>query len=57
MSLIEITPDGFGVEFDLVYATAGNFTGKPIYSRAGCYLHADAAALLRTSVALAAELG
>lgn len=57
MSLIEITPDAFKVECDLVYATANNFTGRPVYGRAGCYLHADTAALLLTAVSLAAELG
>ena len=57
MSLIEITPGEFGVECDLVYASERNFTGKRVYSRAGCYLHADTAALLRTAVDLAANLG
>jgi zinc D-Ala-D-Ala dipeptidase len=57
MSLIEITPSDFGVDCDLVYATSRNFTGKPIYRRDDCYLHADTAALLRTAVSLAGELG
>jgi D-alanyl-D-alanine dipeptidase len=57
MSLIEITPGKFGVECDLVYASERNFTGKRVYARAGCYLHADTAALLRTAVDLAAPLG
>jgi D-alanyl-D-alanine dipeptidase len=57
MSLVEITPDAFGIECDLVYATADNFTGRPVYHRAACYLHADTAALLRTAVSLAGELG
>ncbi len=57
MSLIEITPSEFGVECDLVYATPRNFTGKPVYRRAACYLHADTAALLQTAVSLAEELG
>lgn len=57
MSLIEITPGEFGVECDLVYASERNFTGKRVYARAGCYLHADTAALLRTAVDLAANLG
>lgn len=57
MSLVEITPGGFDVELDLVYATSRNFTGRPIYRRADCHLHADAAALLRRAVSLAAPLG
>ena len=57
MSLIEITPEAFGVECDLVYATASNFTGKAVYRRDACYLHADTAALLRQAVTLAVELG
>lgn len=57
MSLIEITPREFDVECDLVYATSRNFTGKAVYSRAGCYLHADTAALLRVAVRLAGEIG
>lgn len=57
MALVEIAPPAFDVEIHMVYATAGNFTGAPIYGHAGCYLHEDAAALLERSVGLAAELG
>jgi D-alanyl-D-alanine dipeptidase len=57
MALVEISERGFGVEVDIVYATARNFTGKPVYARPGCYLHADAAEALRRAVALAAPLG
>jgi D-alanyl-D-alanine dipeptidase len=57
MALIEITERDFGVEIDIVYATARNFTGKPVYARAACHLHADAAAALSRAVALAAPLG
>lgn len=57
MALVEITEHDFGVEIDIVYATARNFTGKPVYARAACYLHADAAAALSRAVALAAPLG
>ena len=57
MSLIEITERDFGVEIDIVYATANNFTGRPVYARAACYLHADAAAALVRAAALAAPLG
>ena len=57
MALIEITPRGFDVEIDMVYATAENFTGKPVYSRPACYLHADAARALERAAGLAAAIG
>ncbi len=57
MALVEITPRGFDVEIDMVYATAGNFTGKPVYSRAACYLHEDASHALERAVGLAAGIG
>ena len=57
MGLVEITAEEFGVEIDIVYATPRNFTGRPVYRRAGCYLHADAAEALRRAVALARPLG
>ena len=57
MTLVEITPDGYGVEIALAYATADNFTGRSIYRRAGCYLHPDTADLVRRAVDLAAPLG
>ena len=47
MALVEIIPPDFDVETHLVYATAGNFTHAPVYGRAGCYLHGDAAAAQR----------
>lgn len=56
MSMVEITPKDFDVEIALAYATRDNITGKPIYARAACYLHADAAAKLKAAVALAAPL-
>lgn len=46
MNLVEITAAGHGVLFDLAYAGAGNFTGRPVYRRRACYLHVDAASLL-----------
>ncbi|GEO81200.1 D-alanyl-D-alanine dipeptidase [Pararhodospirillum oryzae] len=55
--LTEITADGFGVTLDIVYATPANFTGKPVYGRAACYLHPDAARCLATAVDLAARQG
>jgi D-alanyl-D-alanine dipeptidase len=57
MPLVEITPEAYDVELDIVYATDRNFTGQPIYRRAACYLHPDAAQLLRRAVELAAPLG
>lgn len=57
MDLVEIAAAQFDVEFEIAYATANNLTGEPIYRRAACYLHADAAELLDRAIALAAELG
>ena len=57
MDLVEIAAPEFDVEFEIAYAIANNLTGEPIYRRAACYLHADAAKLLDRAIALAAELG
>ncbi len=57
MNLAEIVSPAFDVELALAYATAHNRTAKPIYRRAVCYVHEDAAELLRRAIALAAELG
>ncbi|CCQ75703.1 D-alanyl-D-alanine dipeptidase [Magnetospira sp. QH-2] len=57
MPLIEITPQTHNVDLDIAYATADNFTGKPVYTRAACYLHPEAEALLRQAVDLAAIQG
>jgi D-alanyl-D-alanine dipeptidase len=57
MGLIEIDAASYGVEIALAYATAENFTGKPVYARAAAYLHPDAAACLRRAVDLATPLG
>jgi D-alanyl-D-alanine dipeptidase len=57
MSMVEITAADFDVEIALAYATPDNITGKPIYARAGCYLHAKAAEKLQAAVALAKPLG
>lgn len=56
MAFVEITPAD-GVELALAYATDGNFTGRAVYGRAGCYLHRDAARHLARAVGLAADLG
>ncbi len=57
MDLVEITSEEYGVDIDLVYASDRNFTGRPVYRRAICCLHRDAAALLKHAVDLAAGLG
>jgi len=57
MSLVPITAPQFDVEIDLRYATADNFTGKPVYGRAAAWLHADAARALSRACELAAGLG
>ena len=51
--MIEIAPPAFDVDIHMVYATAENFTGAPVYGRAGCYLHQDAAEALVKAIALA----
>ena len=57
MPLIEIAPPRFNVLTELAYASAENFTGKPVYGRAGCYLHEAAAEKLARASTLAAKLG
>ncbi len=57
MSLVEITPASHDVLLDLAYATPGNFTGKPVYARAACYLHGDAEIRLRNAIDLALAQG
>ncbi len=42
---------------DIRYATDDNFTGKPVYSKAGCYLHPDAAEKLTKALRLAQAIG
>ncbi|MDP6483823.1 MAG: M15 family metallopeptidase, partial [Nitrospinota bacterium] len=57
MSLVEITPASHGIELDLAYGTEKNFTGRPVYRRAACYLHGDAEKKLARAMELAASLG
>ena len=57
MNLVEITAPAFDVDIDLKYAGADNFTGKPVYRRAACYLHKDGADSLRKVITLAAQIG
>ena len=56
MVLIEILPETHNVELSIQYATSNNFTGKPVYKRAACYLHPEAEHLLRKAVKLAENL-
>ena len=56
--LERITPETHGVQIALAYATADNFTAKPVYRpAAGAWLHRDAARLLEKAVGLARPLG
>ncbi|WP_339780578.1 D-alanyl-D-alanine dipeptidase [uncultured Thalassospira sp.] len=57
MALVEITPQEYDVEIDIVYATDRNFTGAPIYKRPACYLHQDAAACLKKASIIARRQG
>ena len=57
MSLLPIAAAEHDVEIALAYATVNNFTGKPIYRRARCYLHADAVTALARAVVLARAQG
>lgn len=57
MTLLEITAPDYDVEVNIAYATASNFTGVPVYARAACYLHPDAAAALKKAIHYAGELG
>lgn len=55
--LTEITAADFDVEIDIVYADDRNFTGKPVYGRAACYLLPEGADLLRRAIDIARPLG
>jgi zinc D-Ala-D-Ala dipeptidase len=57
MSLIEIIPPTFDVVHDIAYATVNNFTGAPVYARAACFLHPEAAECLQRAITYAGELG
>lgn len=57
MTLIAITEASHGVDIDLKYATSDNFTGRPVYRRAACYLHTDAEKCLRHAIDLADRQG
>lgn len=57
MPLTLINPGDFRCEIDIKYATAENFTGKPVYKNPLCYLHADAVKALSKASDLAHALG
>ena len=57
MELVEITTASHDVEIALAYATPNNLTGAPIYRRALCYLHRDAAECLAKAVVMARAIG
>lgn len=57
MELVRITPPAFDVDLALAYATSNNFTGSPVYARADCWLHIDAAQCLEKAIHLAAAQG
>jgi len=57
MQLIEITKNSFDIEIDIKYASEDNFTGKPIYKAAKCYLHPEAVTALKKAIELAKQLG
>jgi D-alanyl-D-alanine dipeptidase len=57
MPLVRITPESHGVDLALAYATPDNFTGRPVYARAACYLHPEAEEKLKRAVDLAARQG
>jgi D-alanyl-D-alanine dipeptidase len=51
--LVDITQVNPGIVLDIRYATSENFLGFPVYPKAACYLHQEAAAALNQ---VAAEL-
>ena len=57
VALVPITPQHHGVDIALAYATADNFTGSPVYARAECFLHPEAADHLDRAVRLAEAIG
>ncbi|MDA0781942.1 MAG: D-alanyl-D-alanine dipeptidase [Rickettsiales bacterium] len=57
MELIEIKPEEYNVQTDIVYATDRNVTGKAIYKNGYCFLHTDAAAALKKASEFANKIG
>jgi D-alanyl-D-alanine dipeptidase len=57
MPLVEIATESHDLLIELAYATPHNITGRPVYRRAACYLHSDAAVKLSRAIELAQALG
>jgi D-alanyl-D-alanine dipeptidase len=55
--LVPIAPPDFDLIVDLRYATADNFTGRPVYRRAAAYLAPEAATALQKAITIAARQG
>ena len=55
--LVEISSTDFDVDLAIAYATSDNVAGRPLYSRATCFLHEEAADRLRAAIRIAAGLG
>lgn len=55
--LVPITEAGHDVVIDMIYATAGNFTGQVIYPHSDCYLRPEAERALQKAIAGAGKLG
>lgn len=56
-SLVPVAPATHDVVLDLLYATANNMTGRPIYAQPLCLLHSEAEVCLRQAVRLAQQAG
>ena len=57
MALVSVSATLQDAVIDLRYATENNFTGRPVYARAECWLHEDALEKLIRAAKLAAEQG
>jgi D-alanyl-D-alanine dipeptidase len=57
MDLVHIVPPALDIDLRIAYATRGNFTGRPVYARADCWLHRDAVERLAGAVVLARQQG
>ena len=55
--LIQLREETHGIQIDMMYARADNFTGRVIYPHANCYLHRDAEALFKRAIAAAKRHG
>ncbi|MBF0353842.1 MAG: D-alanyl-D-alanine dipeptidase [Alphaproteobacteria bacterium] len=55
MPLTDLAP--YDVDFEIAYATPGNFTGQAVYARPAAYLLTEALPLFEKAIALARPLG